>query len=90
MVFAGCGESTTGETGHVLRTADGGQTWDVLELPVRPNATMWGLATHRADAGRIVAFSLFGEVYVSEDAGDAWRKIPRSFGEIRTAAWLPG
>ena len=52
-------------------------------------ATMWGLATNPADAGRIVAWSLFGEVYVSEDVGESWRKIAREFGEIRTAAWLP-
>jgi photosystem II stability/assembly factor-like uncharacterized protein len=89
VLFAGCGEATTGETGAVLRSNDGGQTWQSLPLPVRPNATIWGLATHPADAGRIVAWSLFGEVYVTEDAGESWRKITREFGEIRTAAWLP-
>src|SRR5439155_10907502 len=36
------------------------QTWEILPLPTRPNATVWGLATHPADANRIVAFSLFG------------------------------
>ena len=41
------------------------------------------------NGARIVAFSLFGEVYVSEDAGESWRKIAREFGEIRAAAWLP-
>jgi hypothetical protein len=51
-------------------------------------ATVWGLATHPADANRIVAFSLFGEVYVSEDAGASWCKIAREFGEIRAAVWL--
>ena len=89
VLFAGCGQTTTGETGGVLRSSDGGQSWRSLPLPSRPNATMWGLATHPADAGRIVAFSLFGEVYVSEDAGESWRKIAREFGEVRTAAWLP-
>jgi len=89
VLFAGCGETTTGETGGVLRSSDGGQTWRSLPLPVRPNATLWGLATHPADAGRIVAWSLFGEVYVSEDAGESWRKIAREFGEIRAAAWVP-
>jgi len=86
VIFAGCGQTTTGETGHVLRTADAGRTWEVLDLPTRPNSTMWGLATHPADCNRIVAFSLFGEVYVTEDAGKSWRKIARAFGEIRTAA----
>jgi photosystem II stability/assembly factor-like uncharacterized protein len=89
VLFAGCGETTTGETGGVLRSSDGGQTWQSLSLPARPNATMWGLATHSADPARVVAWSLFGELYVSEDAGESWRKIAREFGEIRAAAWVP-
>jgi photosystem II stability/assembly factor-like uncharacterized protein len=89
VLFAGCGETTTGETGHVLRTTNFGESWEILPLPKEPNATMWGLATHPADPDRIVAFSLFGEVYVSEDAGASWRKIAREFGEIRAAAWVP-
>ncbi|MBS0642891.1 MAG: hypothetical protein U1E70_26835 [Acetobacteraceae bacterium] len=89
VLFAGCGETTTGEAGHVLRTADFGQRWEVLSLPTPANATLWGLAVHPANADRIVAFTLFGEVYVSEDAGASWRKIAREFGEIRTAVWVP-
>ena len=89
VLFAGCGETTTGETGYVLRTADVGQRWEVLTLPAQPNGTIWGLATHPASADRIVAFSLFGEVFVTENAGASWRKIGREFGEIRAAAWLP-
>jgi photosystem II stability/assembly factor-like uncharacterized protein len=89
VLYAGCGETTTGETGGVLRSRDGGHTWESLPLPVRPNATIWGLAVHAADPGRIVAWSLFGELYVSEDAGESWRKIGREFGEIRTAVWVP-
>jgi photosystem II stability/assembly factor-like uncharacterized protein len=89
VLYAGCGETTTGETGEVVRSKDGGETWQSLPLPGRPNSTIWGLATHPADAGRIVAWSLFGEVYVTDDAGESWRKIAREFGEIRTAAWLP-
>jgi hypothetical protein len=50
---------------------------------------VWGLATHPADPDGIVAFSLFGEVDVSEDAGASWRKIASKFGEIRTAVWAP-
>jgi hypothetical protein len=89
VLYAGCGQTTTGEQGQVLRTTDYGQRWEILPLPTPANATIWGLATHRADADRIVAFSLFGEVYVSEDAGVSWRKIAREFGEIRDAVWVP-
>jgi photosystem II stability/assembly factor-like uncharacterized protein len=88
-VYAGCGETTTGETGHVLRTRDFGATWDTLKLPERPNATIWGFATHAANGDRLVAFTLFGEVFLTEDGGESWSKVPREFGEIRTAAWLP-
>ena len=89
VLFAGCGETTTGQKGHVLRSTDFGESWETLSLPGQPNATMWGLATHPANADRIIAFSLFGEVYVTEDAGASWRKVPREFGEIRSAAWVP-
>jgi hypothetical protein len=61
----------------------------MLHLPAPANSTIWGLATHPADASRILAFSLFGEVYISDDAGDSWTKVAREFGEIRAAAWLP-
>ena len=70
-------------------TTNFGETWEILPLPTQPNATVWGLAAHPADANRIVAFSLFGEVYVTEDAGASWRKIAREFGEIRAAVWVP-
>ena len=73
----------------MLRTLDFGHTWETLSLPEAPNSTIWGLATHAAEANRILAFSLFGEVYMSDDAGTSWRKIDRAFGEIRTAVWLP-
>jgi len=79
----------TGENGHVLRSTDAGESWEMLKLPMQANSTIWGLATHSAAADRILAFSLFGEVYVTEDAGDSWGKIAREFGEIRAAAWLP-
>jgi photosystem II stability/assembly factor-like uncharacterized protein len=90
VLFAGCGETTTGEKGYVLRTTDVGESWEIMSLPTQSNATIWGLATHPADGNRIVAFSLFGEVYVTEDAGASWRKIAREFGEIRAAVWVPG
>jgi photosystem II stability/assembly factor-like uncharacterized protein len=89
VLFAGCGETTTGEKGHVLRSTDMGATWEMVKLPTAANSTIWGLAIHATDADRILAFSLFGEVYVSDDAGDSWCKIAREFGEIRAAAWLP-
>jgi photosystem II stability/assembly factor-like uncharacterized protein len=89
VLFAGCGETTTGEKGHVLRSSDFGESWEILPFPTEANATIWGFATHPADPDRVVAFTLFGEVYVTEDAGASWRKFARDFGEIRAAVWVP-
>src|SRR5437763_16355800 len=87
--YDGSEDNTTGDIGNVHRNINFGETWEILPLPTQPNANVWGLATHPADADRIVAFSLFGEVYVSEDAGASWCKIAREFGEIRAAVWVP-
>jgi hypothetical protein len=40
VLFAGCGETTTGEKGHVLCTTNFGETWEIQPLPTQPNATM--------------------------------------------------
>jgi hypothetical protein len=37
----------------------------------------------------IVAASLYGYVYVSEDGGDSWTKGQREFGEIRSLSLSP-
>jgi len=38
----------------------------------------------------IAAVSLYGYVYVSEDGGEAWRKLAHEFGEVRAVAVTPG
>jgi hypothetical protein len=35
VLFAGCGETTTGEKGHVLRTTNFGESWEILPLPTQ-------------------------------------------------------
>ena len=39
--------------------------------------------------GTIIASSLFGQVYVSDDHAATWRKLDREFGEIRGLALTP-
>jgi photosystem II stability/assembly factor-like uncharacterized protein len=89
VIFAGCGDSAIGSSGNLQRTVDGGETWQTCPLPVEPNSPLYGFATNPANPNRILCFSLFGEIYISEDAGDSWQKVKREFGEIRAIAWLP-
>ena len=89
VIFAACGDSAIGSSGNLQRTVDGGQSWRTLPLPVEPNSPLYGFAVNAANANRILSYSLFGEVYASEDAGDSWQKVKREFGEIRAIAWQP-
>jgi photosystem II stability/assembly factor-like uncharacterized protein len=89
VLYAGCGQITTGEKGHVLRSTTFGETWETLRLPNEANGTIWGMAGNPADPNCIVAFTLLGQVYITDDAGASWRKVGRDFGEIRTAVWVP-
>jgi photosystem II stability/assembly factor-like uncharacterized protein len=89
VMFVGNGDFIPGVTGAIRRTKDGGQTWDVAPLPVEPNSVIYWLGTHSELPNVIVAASLYGYVYVSDDGGDSWRKLKKEFGEVRSVAVTP-
>ena len=88
-IFVATGDGAAGTTGAIQRSKDGGQSWEQLPLPGAPNSPIWAFATHHADPGLIVACSHYGELYATQNGGDAWRKLPREFTEIRALAWTP-
>ncbi len=88
-LFVATGDGAAGSTGAIQRSKDGGNSWEELPLPVKPNSPIWAFATHAADPGLILACSHYGELYASQNAGDSWRKLPREFTEIRALAWTP-
>ena len=89
VMFVGNGDFIPGETGAVQRNKNAGQSWEPVSLPVEPNSVIYWLGTHGARPNVIVAASLFGYVYVSEDSGESWQKLKKEFGEIRSVAVLP-
>jgi photosystem II stability/assembly factor-like uncharacterized protein len=66
VLFAGCGETTTGEKGHVLRTTNFGETWEILPLSSQE------LSPNLGDGLRDQAAA----VWDCEDAGLAATSIP--------------
>jgi hypothetical protein len=58
-------------------------------LSHQPNSHVYAIAANPADPELFVAASMFGYVYISQDAGVTWEKLPREFGEIRGLAWGP-
>ena len=60
-----------------------------VSLPVAPNSLIYWISSHKERPNVIVAASLLGYVYVSEDGGDSWQKLQKEFGEVRSVALLP-
>ena len=89
VMFVGNGDTIPGVTGAVQRTQDAGKSWEPVSLPVEPNSIIYGISSHKERHNVIVAASIFGYVYVSEDGGDSWQKLQKEFGEVRSVALLP-
>lgn len=88
-IFLGHGNGPPGSEGAVLRSRDGGASWQRMALPVDPNSTIWDYATHAADPDLVYAYTCSGELYRSADGGDRWDKLRHEFGEIRALMWTP-
>ena len=89
VMFVTNGDCASGYTGGIMRTLDGGGTWEAASLPVQPRTPTRALAVHRADPDIVVCGSHYGELFCSESGGDSWRKIDREFSSINSIAWLP-
>jgi photosystem II stability/assembly factor-like uncharacterized protein len=89
VMFVGNGDAIPGITGAIQVSRDGGQSWRPAPLPVEPNSVVYWFGTHQALPNVIVAASLYGYVYVSEDGGASWTKRKKEFGEIRALALTP-
>ena len=88
-LFVGNGDFIPGVTGAIRRSKDAGRTWEAVDLPVEPNSVVYWLASHPETPDVVVAGSLYGYVYVSNDGGDSWAKLKKEFGEIRSVAVSP-
>ena len=61
-----------GERGTVLRSSDGGNSWQKQSFPYK--GSMFGVLS--LGNGRVLAYGLRGNVYESTDGGSAWSKVP--------------
>ncbi|NKB69040.1 MAG: hypothetical protein GKR89_18385 [Candidatus Latescibacteria bacterium] len=89
VMFVGNGDTIPGISGAIRRSRDGGRSWDTVDLPVAPNSVMFWFGTHAAVPNVLVAVSLHGYVYLSEDGGETWEKLAREFDEVRSVLVTP-
>jgi hypothetical protein len=88
-IFYGVGDDTAGKAGQLLRSRDRGKTWEMMDLPGSPNSTIYTLAQNPADPDFILACTLKGQLYSTQDGGDSWKKYDWEFAEVRGIAWVP-
>jgi photosystem II stability/assembly factor-like uncharacterized protein len=86
-VFLANGNGPPGNDGRLLRSADGGDTWERLSLPGDMNSTVWCIATHPSNPSMIFVCTNLGQLFRSVDGGDNWVRLPHEFGEIRSLLW---
>ncbi len=88
-IFVGIGDSLPGSIGAIVKTTDGGHTWEKMDLPVLPNSEVHNIVLNPANPDQIIANSIFGQFYTSEDAGKHWSKLHRELSEVRMLAIVP-
>ena len=88
-MLVGCGDYIPGRTGAIEVSHDGGTTWERPMLPATPNSTVYWMATHPGLPGCVVAATVFGQLFTSDDAGRTWDKLDEEFGEIRSVTLAP-
>ncbi|MFI5267059.1 MAG: WD40/YVTN/BNR-like repeat-containing protein [Chloroflexota bacterium] len=87
--WATLGDATPGRTGSLARTADAGETWDFVDMPVPPNSAMWVVRMQPDTPELVLAASRYGYLYRSDDAGQTWTKLWREFSEVSSIVWSP-
>lgn len=88
-LFVANGNGPPGSTGRLLRSRDGGTTWEDAGLPGALNSTPWCIATNEADPDLIFICTNLGQMFRSTDGGETWIKLEREFGEVRSVLWQP-
>lgn len=78
------GNGPPGNTGRVLLSSDGGDSWRDAGLPQPVNSTPWCVAADPAGK-TIFVLSNLGQLFASRNGGRNWKKLPREFGEVRSA-----
>jgi photosystem II stability/assembly factor-like uncharacterized protein len=79
----------TGPQAVLLRTQDGGETWECLTrgLPSQGNGFAEALAFDERHPDRVYAAMRSGQIYTSGDCGDSWHKVDVDLPRVTSMAW---
>ena len=87
-LYVGSGNDFDGDVGSLFRSRDGGESFHALDLGRPLKSTVFAMAVDPVDQNRIVCSDKYGQVFLSEDAGDSWRSrpLPRGIGHVFSIA----
>ena len=75
-IWIAAGANFQSDTGVLLYSRDGGDSWARVDMGVSPSATMFALAIDQRRPSRMSCATNGGEVFTSDDAGKSWRTLP--------------
>jgi photosystem II stability/assembly factor-like uncharacterized protein len=71
-VFVAAGANFQSDTGVLLASSDGGESWSRVDMGVKPPHTMFVLAFDEHQPSLMSCATNGGEVYTSNDGGESW------------------
>ena len=75
-IWVSAGADFKSDTGVLLYSRDGGDSWDRVEMGLEPGCTMFKLAFDERHPRRMACATNGGAVFASDDAGETWRTLP--------------
>ncbi|CAM5628161.1 hypothetical protein MAUB1S_10725 [Mycolicibacterium aubagnense] len=87
-LYVGSGNDFDGDLGSLFRSKDGGKSFHTLNVGHPLKSTVFSMAVDPTDCRRLVCSDKYGQVFLSEDAGDNWRSnpLPRGIGHVFSIA----
>lgn len=92
-VFIGAGNGPPGDQGGIFYMRDAGDAsdaeairWDRSDIGMTSNSTIWCFGYNPSVDGLLIACSVSGQLFLSEDNGNSWTKLAHEFGEVRALA----
>ena len=85
-IWVAAGANFRSDVGVLLRSTDGGVSWDKVDMGVQPSHTMFALAFDERHPSRMYCATTGGDVFGSPDGGETWRAYPLPAGATQVYA----
>jgi photosystem II stability/assembly factor-like uncharacterized protein len=85
-IWVAAGAGFQSEVGVLFRSADGGVTWERVDMGFKPKTTMFAVAFDERHPTRMYCATSGGEVFASQDGGRSWSERPLPEGATQIYA----